>query len=120
LRRRRLDLELVRRGFAATPRDARAAVVAGLVTVDGRLITAPGSLVAPHEAVAVSGPDHPYVSRGGEKLVAALDRLAVQPAGRRCLDAGASTGGFTDALLSRGPSMWATARWPGDFGPTHG
>ena len=77
-------------------------MVAGLVTVDGRLITAPGSLVAPHEAVAVSGPDHPYVSRGGEKLVSALDRLAVQPAGRRCLDAGASTGGFTDALLSRG------------------
>jgi 23S rRNA (cytidine1920-2'-O)/16S rRNA (cytidine1409-2'-O)-methyltransferase len=102
LRRRPLDLELVRRGLAATRTDARAVVVAGRVTVGGRSITAPGSLVGPDEPVAVSGPERPYVSRGGEKLVAALDRLAVDPGGRRCLDAGASTGGFTDALLSRG------------------
>jgi 23S rRNA (cytidine1920-2'-O)/16S rRNA (cytidine1409-2'-O)-methyltransferase len=108
LRRRRLDLELVRRGLASTPTDARAAVVAGRVTVGGRPIIAPGSLVGPHEPVAVSGPDRPFVSRGGEKLVAALDRLGVDPGGRRCLDAGASTGGFTDALLSRGAAHVVT------------
>jgi 23S rRNA (cytidine1920-2'-O)/16S rRNA (cytidine1409-2'-O)-methyltransferase len=60
------------------------------------------TLVAPDEAVAVQGPPRPYVSRGGEKLEAALDRFAVDPHGRHAFDVGASTGGFTDCLLRRG------------------
>jgi 23S rRNA (cytidine1920-2'-O)/16S rRNA (cytidine1409-2'-O)-methyltransferase len=59
-------------------------------------------LVAPHEAVLVSGDPPRFVSRAGEKLAAALDRFGVDPAGARVLDAGASTGGFTDCLLQRG------------------
>lgn len=65
-------------------------------------MSAPGTLVAPDEPVTVSDPPRPYVSRGGEKLAAALDGFRVDASGRRCLDAGASTGGFTDVLLSRG------------------
>jgi 23S rRNA (cytidine1920-2'-O)/16S rRNA (cytidine1409-2'-O)-methyltransferase len=100
--RRRLDVELVRRGMAATPSEARDAVLAGRVTVAGRPASKPHSLVAGDEPVAVSGPKRPYASRGGDKLAAALERFAIDPEGRRCLDAGASTGGFTDVLLSRG------------------
>jgi len=100
--RRPLDVELVRRGMAVTRTEARDAILAGRVTVAGRPASKPGSLVARDEPVVMSGPPPPYVSRGGEKLAAALDRFAVDPGGRRCLDAGASTGGFTDVLLSRG------------------
>jgi 23S rRNA (cytidine1920-2'-O)/16S rRNA (cytidine1409-2'-O)-methyltransferase len=99
--RRRLDVELVRRGMAATPREAANVILAGRVTVSGRPATKPGSLVAPDEPVTVLGPRRRYVSRGGEKLAAALDRFGIDPRGRRCLDAGASTGGFTDVLLAR-------------------
>jgi 23S rRNA (cytidine1920-2'-O)/16S rRNA (cytidine1409-2'-O)-methyltransferase len=102
LRRRSLDLELVRRGLAGTRSEARGAILSGRVTVAGRPVAKPGSLVAPEEPVAVRGAGRPYASRGGEKLAAALDRFGVDPAGRRCLDAGASTGGFTDVLLVRG------------------
>jgi 23S rRNA (cytidine1920-2'-O)/16S rRNA (cytidine1409-2'-O)-methyltransferase len=100
--RRPLDDELVRRGMAVTRSEARDAILAGRVTVAGRPASKPGSLVARDEPVVVSGPASPYASRGGAKLVAALDRFAVNAEGRRCLDAGASTGGFTDVLLSRG------------------
>jgi len=72
------------------------------VRVAGRTAEKTSTLVAPDEAVAVEGPARAYVSRGGEKLEAALDRFAVDPRGRRALDAGASTGGFTDCLLRRG------------------
>ena len=99
--RRPLDVELVRRGLAETEEDAREAVRAGHVTVAGAPATKTTTLVAPDEALAVSSP-RPYVSRGGAKLAAALDAFAIDPAGRECLDAGASTGGFTDCLLQRG------------------
>lgn len=102
MRRRRLDLELVRRGLAATLGEARDAVLAGRITVGGRPALKPGTLVAAGEALAVEAPPRPYVSRGGEKLVAGLERFGIDPAGRRCIDAGASTGGFTDVLLDRG------------------
>ncbi|MGH9169197.1 MAG: TlyA family RNA methyltransferase, partial [Acidimicrobiia bacterium] len=102
MRRRRLDLELVRRGLAATPAEAREAILAGGVTVSGGSAGNPGSLVAPDQPVDVMGPARPYVSRGGEKLAAALAGLGIDPAGRQCLDAGASTGGFTDVLLAGG------------------
>ncbi|MDQ3990712.1 MAG: TlyA family RNA methyltransferase [Actinomycetota bacterium] len=100
--RRRLDGELVRRGLASTREEARQAILAGKVVVDAQPATKPSRLVAPSEDVAMAAPSRRFVSRGGDKLAAALDRLGVDPRGRRCLDVGASTGGFTDAMLSRG------------------
>lgn len=100
--RRRLDVELVRRGLVPTRAGAAAAIRAGRVLVGGAPATSAARQVDPHEAVTVSGPGPRFVSRGGEKLDAALDRFAVRVAGRRGLDAGASTGGFTDCLLQRG------------------
>jgi len=81
---------------------ARAAVEAGRVTVDGAPALKPARLVAPHEAVVMAGEPPRFVSRAGEKLAGALDRFAVVVNGVRALDAGASTGGFTDCLLQRG------------------
>jgi 23S rRNA (cytidine1920-2'-O)/16S rRNA (cytidine1409-2'-O)-methyltransferase len=100
--RRRLDLELVRRGLARTRSEARDAIAAGRVTVGGRPAIVPAGLVAPDEPVVLEGPARRFASRGGEKLEAALDRFGVDPGRALCLDAGASTGGFTDVLLSRG------------------
>ncbi len=100
--RRRLDLELVRRGLATTRTEARLAIEEGRITVGGRPAFKPGTLVAAQEPVSVEGPVRRFASRGGEKLAAALDRFGVDPAGRRCLDAGAGSGGFTDVLLSAG------------------
>jgi 23S rRNA (cytidine1920-2'-O)/16S rRNA (cytidine1409-2'-O)-methyltransferase len=81
---------------------ARAQIEAGLVTVGGAPATKPARMVAPGEAVVVHGPPPRFVSRGGDKLEAALEHFAVDVRGRRALDAGASTGGFTDCLLQRG------------------
>src|SRR6478736_5400765 len=100
--RRRLDAELVRRGLAASRSQAQEAVNAGRVSVVGITATKAGSLVALDAPVELSGPGRLFVSRAGGKLAAALDRFAVDPGGRDCLDAGASTGGFTDCLLQRG------------------
>ena len=100
--RRRLDNELVRRGLARTRAEAQAAIAAGSVLVAGAPADKPARLVGPDEPVVVLGPPSPYVSRGGLKLEAALDRFDVVTHGRRALDAGASTGGFTDCLLQRG------------------
>lgn len=99
--RRPLELELVRRGLVETREEARAVVEAGHVTVAGAPATKGSTLVAPDEALRVTEP-RPYVSRGGLKLAAALEAFGIDPAGRDCLDAGASTGGFTDCLLQRG------------------
>jgi 23S rRNA (cytidine1920-2'-O)/16S rRNA (cytidine1409-2'-O)-methyltransferase len=92
----------VRRGLAASRHQARDAIENGRVTVDGAPALKPSRLVAPHEAVLVGGDPPRFVSRAGEKLAAALDRFAVTTEGVRALDAGASTGGFTDCLLQRG------------------
>lgn len=100
--RKRLDAELVRRGLAGTQAKAQEAVLSGLVTVGGRPALKPGMLVGIDEPLHVEPPAQRFVSRGGDKLSAALDRFAVDPTGRKCLDAGASTGGFTDCLLQRG------------------
>jgi 23S rRNA (cytidine1920-2'-O)/16S rRNA (cytidine1409-2'-O)-methyltransferase len=100
--RRRLDVELVRRGLAGSRAEAQEAVRAGHVTVRGAPATKSTTLVGADEALAVAGPARPFVSRGGAKLAAALDAFAIDPTGRDCLDAGASTGGFTDCLLQRG------------------
>ncbi len=106
--RRRLDSELVRRGLAASRSEAQAAVHAGLVTVAGRPAAKSSTMVAPSEPVAVAGPPRRFVSRGGDKLDAALERFGVDPAGLDALDAGASTGGFTDVLLRRGAARVAS------------
>jgi 23S rRNA (cytidine1920-2'-O)/16S rRNA (cytidine1409-2'-O)-methyltransferase len=105
--RRRLDAELVRRGLARTRAEAQVAVRRGLVLVGGRAADKPSTLVAPDEPLHLEGPARRFASRGGEKLDAALDRFAVPVQGRVCLDAGASTGGFTDCLLRRGAARVA-------------
>jgi 23S rRNA (cytidine1920-2'-O)/16S rRNA (cytidine1409-2'-O)-methyltransferase len=102
--RRRLDAELVRRGLVASRSRAAEAVRAGRVLVDGAPAATPARQVATAEAITVTGPAPRYVSRGGDKLVAALRRFDVDVDGRRALDAGASTGGFTDCLLQAGAS----------------
>lgn len=98
----RLDALLVERGLADSRQRAQAVIMAGLVYVDGRRADKSGARVPRHAAVEVRGAPHPYVSRGGVKLAHALDVFGIDPAGARALDLGASTGGFTDALLRRG------------------
>jgi 23S rRNA (cytidine1920-2'-O)/16S rRNA (cytidine1409-2'-O)-methyltransferase len=98
---RRLDAELVRRGLVGSRVEAQEAVQAGLVTVDGAPALKPARQVRTSQAIVVTAPPRAYVSRGGEKLAHALDRFGVAVAGRACLDAGVSTGGFTDCLLQR-------------------
>ena len=97
-------MELVRRGLAASRQQAQVLIEAGAVTVGGAPAPKPGRLVSPGDAVELVGPPPRFVSRGGEKLEGALDHFGVEVAGRRALDAGASTGGFTDCLLQRGAS----------------
>ncbi len=99
--RRRLDQALVDRGLVASRERAQAMVRAGLVRVAGVTMGQPDQLVTAEQAIEVAGTTS-YVSRGGEKLAAALDAFAIDPGGRTCLDVGASTGGFTDVLLQRG------------------
>ena len=105
VRRARLDAELVRRGLARSREQAAAVIAAGRVRVGGLVATKAATGVDPDASVTVDeGAGEEYVSRGGHKLAGALDvftpELAVE--GRRALDAGASTGGFTDVLLRRG------------------
>ncbi|HEX8742931.1 MAG TPA: TlyA family RNA methyltransferase [Thermoleophilaceae bacterium] len=99
----RLDALLVDRGLFESRSRAAAAVLAGSVRLgsDGARAQKPGQMVGDDVDVAVDAPP-PYVSRGGIKLANALDALGIEVAGRRCLDVGASTGGFTDCLLQRG------------------
>jgi 23S rRNA (cytidine1920-2'-O)/16S rRNA (cytidine1409-2'-O)-methyltransferase len=101
----RLDQLIVERGLAESRSRAQALLIGGRVRVgagDGaRFDRKPGDLVDPETVVGVEAPE-PYVSRGGHKLAAALDAFGLDPAGRICLDVGASTGGFTDVLLQRG------------------
>jgi 23S rRNA (cytidine1920-2'-O)/16S rRNA (cytidine1409-2'-O)-methyltransferase len=97
----RLDALLVERGLAESKSRAQGLILAGRVRVGDRVVTKTGSRVAPDERLLVERHD-PFVSRAGEKLDGALDRFGIRVAGRACLDAGASTGGFTDVLLRRG------------------
>ena len=98
----RLDLLLVERGLEPTRSRAQALVLAGAVTVEGAVADKPGRPVDRGARVAVAEAAHPWVSRGGVKLAAALEAFGLSPADRRCLDVGASTGGFTDVLLAGG------------------
>jgi 23S rRNA (cytidine1920-2'-O)/16S rRNA (cytidine1409-2'-O)-methyltransferase len=98
----RLDKLLVDRGLVASRERARSLVMAGNVLVRGQVETKPGTMLDPAVELALKEEDHPYVSRGALKLKAALDHFGFDPAGRICLDVGASTGGFTELLLERG------------------
>jgi 23S rRNA (cytidine1920-2'-O)/16S rRNA (cytidine1409-2'-O)-methyltransferase len=97
----RIDRLLVERGLFESRAKAQAAIDAGLVAADDVPITKASEEV-PLDAALRATPAHPFVSRGGVKLAAALDHFSFDPAGLVCLDVGASTGGFTDALLARG------------------
>jgi 23S rRNA (cytidine1920-2'-O)/16S rRNA (cytidine1409-2'-O)-methyltransferase len=99
--RKRLDALMTERGLFESRARAAAAVMAGEVQVGGQPARKPGQMVAQDAQIAVAQAPR-YVSRGGVKLANALEALGVDPSGRRCLDVGASTGGFTDCLLQRG------------------
>jgi len=101
-RRARLDAELVRRGLAASRTEAQRLVADGQVTVDGTVAAKPATMVGAGAALALRGAGRRWASRGGDKLAGALAALDIDPSGRWCLDAGASTGGFTDVLLQGG------------------
>lgn len=103
----RVDQLLVSRGLAPSRARAQALVLAGKIYVGETRIDKAGALLAEDAPVAVRGEDHPYVSRGGVKLEGALVTFGVDPAGKRCIDLGASTGGFTDCLLQRGATSVA-------------
>ncbi|ORA84851.1 TlyA family RNA methyltransferase [Mycobacterium malmoense] len=102
-RRARVDAELVRRGLARSRQQAAELIGAGKVSIDGLPARKPGTAVAVTAALTVAdGDERGWVSRGAHKLIGALDAFGIEVEGRRCLDAGASTGGFTEVLLDRG------------------
>jgi 23S rRNA (cytidine1920-2'-O)/16S rRNA (cytidine1409-2'-O)-methyltransferase len=99
--RQRADRLLMERGLFDSRAKAQAAIAAGLVTANGKLVRKASDEI-PIDAAIEAAPAHPYVSRGGVKLAAALDHFGFDPKGRICLDVGASTGGFTQVLIERG------------------
>jgi 23S rRNA (cytidine1920-2'-O)/16S rRNA (cytidine1409-2'-O)-methyltransferase len=99
-KRVRIDRLLVERGLFESRAKAQQAIAAGLVAADGTIITKPAEEVS-SDAALQAAPAHPWVSRGGVKLAAALDHFGIDPSDRICLDVGASTGGFTQVLLAR-------------------
>lgn len=102
-RRARVDAELVRRGLARSRQQAAELIGAGRVTIDGMPAAKPATAVAVSASLIVDGDDQrTWVSRGAHKLIGALDAFGLPVQRRRCLDAGASTGGFTEVLLDRG------------------
>jgi 23S rRNA (cytidine1920-2'-O)/16S rRNA (cytidine1409-2'-O)-methyltransferase len=100
----RIDRLLVERGLFDSRNKAQAAIEAGLVTANAAPIRKASEEI-PVDAALSATPAHPYVSRGGLKLAAALDHFGFDPKGRVCLDIGASTGGFTQVLLERGAKL---------------
>jgi 23S rRNA (cytidine1920-2'-O)/16S rRNA (cytidine1409-2'-O)-methyltransferase len=100
--KQRADVALVERGLAESRAKAQALILAGVVYSGEQRVAKAGDAVKPDQPLDVRGQDHPWVSRGGVKLAHALERFALSPRGRACLDVGASTGGFTDVLLHHG------------------
>lgn len=100
--RRRLDAELVRRELTTSRTEAQALIAANRVLVNGSVAAKPARQVAPADALVIEGPPPRFVGRGADKLDHALDVFEIDVRGRRALDVGASTGGFTDCLLQRG------------------
>lgn len=104
----RLDVACVERGLFESRERALRAIMAGLVTVNGRPADKAGQAVRPDDEISLAQSDCPYVSRGGLKLKGALDAFGLDPAGRTCLDIGVATGGFTDCFLQAGaPKVYA-------------
>ena len=103
-RRARIDAELVRRGLARSRQQAAELIGAGRVSIDGMPAAKPATAVALDANVRVDAGERSWASRGAHKLIGALDAFGLGVEGRRCLDAGASTGGFTEVLLDRGAS----------------
>jgi 23S rRNA (cytidine1920-2'-O)/16S rRNA (cytidine1409-2'-O)-methyltransferase len=101
-RRARVDAELVRRGLARSRQQAAELIGAGRVRIDGMPAAKPATAVALDALLTVAQEERTWVSRGAHKLIGALDAFGIDVTGRRCLDAGASTGGFTEVLLDRG------------------
>jgi 23S rRNA (cytidine1920-2'-O)/16S rRNA (cytidine1409-2'-O)-methyltransferase len=101
-RRARVDAELVRRGLARSRQQAAELIGAGRVTIDGMPAAKPATAIAVSATLTVERDERTWVSRGAHKLIGALDAFGLWADGRRCLDAGASTGGFTEVLLDRG------------------
>jgi 23S rRNA (cytidine1920-2'-O)/16S rRNA (cytidine1409-2'-O)-methyltransferase len=102
MKKQRLDVAVTERGLVESRAKAQALIMAGKVRVDGQPATKAGAPVGVDARIEVVEPDHPWVSRGALKLVAALDAYGIDPSGLDCLDVGASTGGFTHVLLERG------------------
>ena len=100
--KKRLDQLLVEKSLIESRQRAKGVIMAGMVTVDGKMVDKPGHLVKPSSVIDLLGPDHPFVSRGGIKLEAALQAFSIEVKGHTILDVGASTGGFTDCLLQYG------------------
>jgi 23S rRNA (cytidine1920-2'-O)/16S rRNA (cytidine1409-2'-O)-methyltransferase len=100
--KQRADQMLVARGLVESRARAQALIMAGKVFVGDRAVAKAGDLLPEDAALLLRGQDHPWVSRGGMKLDHALRHFGLSPAGRTCLDVGASTGGFTDVLLAGG------------------
>ncbi len=100
--KKRLDQLLVERQYYSSRSRARAAILAGIVFVDGQKIDKAGALCSSESEIEVRGEPHPYVSRGGVKLEKALKEFGIEVEGKVAIDVGASTGGFTDCLLKRG------------------
>jgi 23S rRNA (cytidine1920-2'-O)/16S rRNA (cytidine1409-2'-O)-methyltransferase len=100
----RLDVHLYENGLFDSREKARAAVMSGIVYVDGNREIKPGTFVTEQNVIEIRGGVNKFVSRGGLKLERALDFFGITPEGKICIDCGASTGGFTDCLLKRGAS----------------
>ena len=102
-RRARVDAELVRRGLARSRQQAAELIGAGRVSIDGMRAAKAATAIPLSANLTVEGSDErSWVSRGAHKLIGALESFSIEVGGRRCLDAGASTGGFTEVLLDRG------------------
>jgi 23S rRNA (cytidine1920-2'-O)/16S rRNA (cytidine1409-2'-O)-methyltransferase len=102
VRKDRVDIVLVERGMVSSREKARALIMAGKVTVEGKSVTKPGIQIKVDAQVSVEGETSPYVSRGGEKIEGALRAFGIDPKGMIVMDVGASTGGFTDCILQKG------------------
>src|ERR1700724_445056 len=102
--RKRADVVLVERGLFESRARARAAIDAGLVVANDKLVAKPSETI-PADAVLRAEPAHPYVSRGGVKLAGALEQYPIDIEDHVCLDVGASTGGFTEVLLANGAAI---------------
>jgi 23S rRNA (cytidine1920-2'-O)/16S rRNA (cytidine1409-2'-O)-methyltransferase len=101
-KKKRLDVELSERGLVPSRARAQALILAGKVRLNGEVESKAGTQVGPDAMIEIIEPDHPWVSRGALKLVAALEEFDISPDGLDCIDVGASTGGFTDVLLAHG------------------